>query len=440
MLQIAIDYNFPFAVQQNAAIQLKNLVCKNWKFGNDIDLNTAMRFEEDEKIIVISEADKEAIRLNIFNAFLLNSNKLIRKQFCECIKKICKFELGNKFSFVIDNIIDCFTSGEDSKIFAGVIIFYNISKLYSVESGEYKLPYSKAFIKLHDFLMNFILTLLDKFENPEACFIIYKIIKIYFLSTQTDLNDLITHPLNMEKWMKVLIYVLEKKYSGDLIKKTNNSSEIKFLEKNIYWKIKIYAMKIFSIAYYKHSHKSKAKDEKLKDYSNLITNVYAEKFFDVSLNALFASKAEFISDALGCAIYKFFADLVSKNHLIEKIEVNLETILKDYIIQSAFLRREDIELWKHDIKDFVMKEFDIVEWFESERLGALKFLKELSVYRRKVNKKKQKFPAYFEIIFKFLVTVLETYQNQVKTGHNPDFRIKEATLYLIENLDEQIIK
>jgi hypothetical protein len=244
----------------------------------------------------------------------------------------------------------------------------------------------------------------------------------------------------MEKWMKVLIYILEKKYSGDLIKKTNISSEIKFLEKNIYWKIKIYSIKIFSIAYYKHSHKSKAKDQKLKDYSNLITNVYAEKFFDVSLNALFASKAEFISDALGCAIYKFFADIVSKNHLIEKIEVNLETILKDYIIRSAFLRKEDIELWKHDIKDFIMKEFDIVEWFESERQGALKFLKELSIYRRKVNKKKQKFPAYFEIIFKFLVTVLETYQNQVKTGHNPDFRIKEATLYLIENLDEQIIK
>lgn len=440
MLQIAIDSSAPFAIQQNAAIQLKNLVCKNWKFGNDMELNLAMRFEDDEKIIVISDADKESIRNNIFNAFLLNSNKLIRKQFCECIKKICKFELGNKFSFVIDNIISCFTSGDDSKIFAGVIIFYNISKLYSVESGDYKLPYTSAFLKLHDFLMNFILTLLDKFENPEACYIIYKIIKIYFLSTQTDLNDLITNPTNLEKWMKVLLYILEKKYTGDLIKKSNDSAEIKFLEKNIYWKIKIYAMKIFNIAYYKHSHKSKAKDPKMKEYSSQITNVYAEKFFDVSLNALFASKNEFIPDSLGCAIYKFFADLVTKNHLIAKIEANLEIILKDYIIQSAFLRKEDVELWKHDMKDFILKEFDIVEWYDSERQGALKFLKELSVYKRKVNKKKEKFPAYFELIFKFLVTVLETYENQVKTGHHPDYRIKEATLYLIENLEEQISK
>ncbi len=189
MLEIAIDSSVPFAIQQNAAIQLKNLVCKNWKFGNDMELNLAMRFEDDEKIIVISETDKESIRNNIFNACLLNFNKLIRKQLCECIKKISKFELGNKFAFVIDNIISCFTSGEDSKIFTGVIIFYNISKLYSSESGEYKLPYTNAFLKLHDFLMNFILTLLDKFEKPEACYIIYKIIKIYFLSTQTDLNN-----------------------------------------------------------------------------------------------------------------------------------------------------------------------------------------------------------------------------------------------------------
>lgn len=440
MLQIAIDSNIPFAVQQNAAIQLKNLVCKNWKFGNDMELNKAMRFEDDEKIIVINELDKDSIRNNIFNAFLLNTNKLIRKQFCECLKKICKFELSNKFSFVIDNIIACFTSGEDAKIFAGVIIFYNISKLFSVESGEYKLPYTNAFLKLHDFLMNFILTLLDKYENPEACFIIYKIIKIYFLSTQTDLNDIVTNPDNMEKWMKVLLYILEKKYTGDLIKKTNDTSEIKILEKNIYWKIKIYAMKIFSFAFYKHSHKSKAKDPKMKEYSNLITNVYAVKFYEVSLNSLYASKNEFLPDALGCAIYKFFADLVSKNHLIDKIEASLETILKDYIIQSAFLRKEDIELWKHEMKDFIMKEYDIVEWYDSERQGVLKFLKELSIFRRKVDKKKEKFPAYFEIIFKFLVTVLETYENQVKTGHNPDYRIKEATLYLIENLEEQINK
>ena len=60
-----------------------------------------MRFEEEEKIIIISEEDKHQIRFNIFDAFLSNKNKLIRKQFSECIKKISKFELGNKFSFVI---------------------------------------------------------------------------------------------------------------------------------------------------------------------------------------------------------------------------------------------------------------------------------------------------------------------------------------------------
>jgi len=440
MLQISIDTNVPFAIQQNAAIQLKNLVCKNWKYGNNIELNMAMRFEEDEKIIIISDSDKESIRNNIFNSFLLQNNKLIRKQFCECIKKICKFELKDKFAFVIDNIISCFLSGEDDKIFAGVMIFYNISKLFSIESGEYKIPYTQAFLRLHDFLMNFILTLLEKLDNPEACFIIYKIIKIYFLSTQTDLNELVTNAVNLEKWMSVLLFILDKKYSGELIKKTNDSTEIKILEKNIFWKIKIYAMKIFSIAYYKHSHKSKSKDPKMKEYSNLITNVYAEKFFAVSLKCLFASTEEFFPDTLGCTVYKYYADLISKDHLISKIEENLELIMKDYIIQSAFMRKDDIELWKHEMKDFIIKEFDILEWIDSQRQGVLKFLKELCIYRRKVNKKKEKIPAYFESIFKFLVTVLETYENQVKTGNHPDFRIKEATLFLIENLEEQISK
>ncbi len=440
MLQIATDANIPFVIQQNASIQLKNFVCRNWKYGENTELNLAMRFEDDEKIIVITDSDKQNIRNNIFNGFLVNNNKLIRKQFCECIKKICKFELKDKFSFVIDNIVSCFTSNDDSKIFAGVIIFYNISKLFSVESGEYKIPYTNAFLRLHDYLMNFIITLLDKFDNPEACYIIYKIVKIYFLSTQTDLNELVTNSVNLEKWMSVLLFILERKYTGVLVIKTDDYSQIKILEKNIFWKIKIYAIKIFNLAYYKHSHKSKSKDQKMKDYSNQITNVYAEKFFDISLKALYSSKDEFVPDLFGHFIFKFFSDLISKSHLMEKIEANLENILKDYVIQAAFLRKEDIDMWKHEMKDFIMKEFDVVEWYESKRQSALIFLKELCIYKKKVNKKKEKLPAYFESIFKFLVTVLETYENQVKTGHNPDFRIKEATLFLIENLDEQITK
>ncbi len=374
------------------------------------------------------------------NADFVNNIKQIRKQFCKCIKKICKLKLKDKFSFVIDNIVKCFTSKDDSKIFDGVIIFYNISKLFSFELGEYKIPYTNAFLRLHDYLMNFIVTLLDKFDNLEACYIIYKIVKIYFLSTRTDLNKLITNSLNLDRWMSVLLFILERKYTKELVIKTDDCSQIKILEKNIFWKNKIYAIKIFNSAYYKYSHNSKNKDQEIKDYSNQITNIYAEKFFDVSLKMLYASKDEFVPDLFGHFIFRFFSVLISKSHLMEKIEANLENILKDCIIQAAFLRNEDIDMWKHDMKDFIIKEYDIVEGYESKRQSALLFLKELCIYKREVNKKKEKSPAYFEFIFKFLITVLETYENQVKIGHNSDFRIKEATLFLIENLDEQIIK
>lgn len=399
-----------------------------------------MRFEEEEKIIIISEEDKQQIRFNIFEAFLSNKNKLIRKQFSECIKKISKFELGNKFSFVIDNIIHCFQSQEDNKIFAGIIIFYNISKLYAYETGEYKQPYVDAFAKLHDYLMNFILGLIDKFENSEACFIIYKIIKIYSLSTQTELNDLLVNPVNLEKWYSVVLFVLQKKYSGDLIKKSNDSQEIKILEKNIFWKIKHTCMKIFNLSYYKYSHKLKSKDSKIKEYSNLITNVYAEKFCEAYLNILYSTKDEFLPDAMGGILYKFFADLISKNHLVKTIEENLEHILKEYIVKSAFMKSEDIELWKDDVKSYIMKQFDVADFYDTEREGVVKFLVELCKYKKKVNKKKEKFPCYFENIFKFLVSILETFENQTKSGNNPDYRIKEATLFLIENLESPILK
>merc|ERR1712032_1024321 len=94
MLQISTDNTVSFGVQQNAIIQLKNVICRNWKYGSDTELNKSLRFEEEQEIIVINEEEKDFIRKNIFNSYTLMTNKLLRKQLGECIKKISKLDLS----------------------------------------------------------------------------------------------------------------------------------------------------------------------------------------------------------------------------------------------------------------------------------------------------------------------------------------------------------
>merc|ERR1712032_308855 len=292
MLQIANDSTTPFGVQQNALIQFKNIVCKNWKYGADENMNKSLRFGEEEKIIVINEDEKDFIRKNIFSTYTAMTKKLLRKQLSECIRKISKLELSDKFAFIIDEILASFSSGEDNKIFAGIEVFYNISRIYSFESENYKMPYLNAFNKLNDHLLNFAVGLLDKMNNSEASYIIYKILKTFCQTSYTDLPDIIRDPSNFEKWMKIHFYVIQMKTEGELIKKSNKSEEIKILEKNIYWKIKRIAIKNIYTYYTKNSKTNKGDSEKVKNFKKLIKNDYIPKFLEMCLNILKENRTE----------------------------------------------------------------------------------------------------------------------------------------------------
>lgn len=441
LLQISADIQNSFEIQQNAAIQLKNFVTKFWKFTENHQKNLSFRYEEDEKIIIIPSEDKSYIRNNILEAVFANQNKLIRKQYSECIKKISLYELGKDFNFIINRIEECFNSGNEDKIFAAIFVFSNIAKVFSFESGDIATPYENAFIKMHDYLINFLPHLLDNFENEKACYIAYYILKIYYLSSTRKLGLIIKSKENANKWLLVLLSILEKKYKGDLIKKSEKPEEIKILCDNIYWKIKIFSIKIFNNFYTKYAFLGRNDDTLLQDFSKLIKEIYSEKFFNLFLKILYSSKEEFIPDLLGGFIFRFFSDAISNNHLLDKINENIENILKDYLIQSIFLRMEDIELWKNDVKSYLMKQFNFLEGFNSLRNNAIKFTNELCKFR-KLNKigKKEKTPLYFDNLYKFFVSVLEVYSDQIKNGVQTDFRIKEAVFSIIENISEIIMQ
>ena len=96
---------------------------------------------------------------------------------------------------------------------------------------------------------------------------------------------------------------------------------------------------------------------------------------------------------------------------------------------------EDIELWKNDVKSYLIKNFNFLEGFNTRRNNAMKFASELCKHKRKAaGNKKEKTPVYFDSVYKFFVSVLEIYDDQIRNGKQTDFRIKEAVLFIIENI------
>jgi len=96
---------------------------------------------------------------------------------------------------------------------------------------------------------------------------------------------------------------------------------------------------------------------------------------------------------------------------------------------------EEIELWKNDVKTYLMKNFNFLEGFKTRRNNAMKFANELCKHKRRISSsKKEKIPVYFDTVYKFFVNVLEVFDDQIKNNKPADFRIKESVLYIVENV------
>ena len=130
------DNQYPETISLNAAIQLKNYINSYWKYTNDPNINEQLCFDN-EQIIIISEEDKNFIKNNILEGVVYiveKENLQVLKQFNQCVKKILQLDYDKiwKNNFV-ECIIKCFDSHDQKIIYAGIMLLYQLSKIYQLK-------------------------------------------------------------------------------------------------------------------------------------------------------------------------------------------------------------------------------------------------------------------------------------------------------------------
>ena len=169
LLTIACNSENKFSndVSLNASIQLKNYINSYWKYGDDPKYNESLTFDK-EQIIVISNEDKNYIRQNILEGVIYivgKENVKILKQFNQCVKKILKSDYKNIWSNAfVDCIIKCFNSQNQKIIYAGIMLLYQLSKIYQFEDKQKE--YNEVLIKI--FFKSFQITIPDLLKTEEV--------------------------------------------------------------------------------------------------------------------------------------------------------------------------------------------------------------------------------------------------------------------------------
>lgn len=418
--------DFSNQVRLTAALQMKNYIDFNWKFNDNMEYNKALILNEKDEIIVIPSNDKALLKDEIVQIIGKCEFKPLLKTLIESTNKVIKFDFVAWRNKLMSDITVLLNSNDESQIYAGLSLYYEITKVYEFETNTNRALYLETFNNILPGITAFADNLKDKLDHEVGLVILKKILKIFYRTIQSSLPKLLQETTYFEKWLFILLTVISN------IK--GNDSEDGNTDTN-YFKVGTTVMNIIYRIYQKYATLMKTDDVVMKDFSLSLDQNYSGKVLDVFFNLLEKTKTQHFPSKIVCFIYKFFSRQVVKGIHMDKFAPNLEVLLNEFIVQTIILNKKDIALRSEDQKEYIYRQFDISLTFYDKRSAACQFIKavcEFSSYDTKT--KKTSNPEYFNSIFSYIVSLFEKFEKEVQSGTQPNPLIKEAIMLLFETI------
>ena len=436
--------NFSEEISLNASIQLKNYINSFWKNNKNINTNNL----EEKENIIIDEENKKYLRLKILDAMIYIieiENICILKQLNQCLKKILKYDFReNKIEYnkeFINKVIICLSSNNLKNIYAGINLFYQLSKVFEFDNKEYQKIYNEELIKVNDYLLSTLYECKDINNSLQAKFS-YKIIKIFFMSFQGDIPELFTPENIFSKWINFIINIIKNPINQINIDTNNNKNNIFLKLKKVCYQTILRIIYKFLLLTTKNEQSS---------FEKIINDKYLPIFFELH-KTTFQSNFNnilFIDDYGKTCIYNFFSILMENNILCNKI---LEMFINDknndllnFIIKDSFLSYEDLKLWSIDPKKYLAEKSEEINSMLSKRYNSCKFFSSLFSYKENKNEKPKYCKTLCEFLFKSLINDnnnLNIEKQKLLNINKPYYLLydniyfclkKESILYLLKN-------
>ena len=429
LLNISCNFNniYSSEVSLNAAIQLKNYIKSYWKNdAKEIKINN-------EDTIIINQEDKSYIRNKLLEAIIYIieiENKTILKQYNQCIQTILKYDFKKNLTEnkdFINKIIACLSSKNLKQIYAGIILFGQLSKIFEFDNEESQKLYNDELIKVNNYLLLSLYECKNINEITQANFA-YKIIKIFFRGFQGAVPELFIQENIFEKWINFIVNIIKTPIDENNINKGENQ------RKNIFYKLKRVCYQTVTRIIQKYSRYLSKKEQ--TPFEKMINDKYIKVFFDL-YKTIFINQFNnkiFIDDYGKTCIYNFFSTLMDNkefNHNIIELFIKDENnILLNNIINDCVLTYQDLELWHNDPKKYLAEKMEIMNDFLTKRYNSCKLFISLWKYKDKQSGKY----IYYQTLYDFLCKVLINETNNINIEkQNLLNNLNNKPYYLIYN-------
>ena len=398
-------------ISQSASIQLKNYVNDNWKFTNDNEYNKQLIFKEDERIIIISDEDKNYIRKNILEGILYaveKENIKILKHFTQCVKKILNLDYKDLWQNDFMNfVLNCLNSQNQNQIYAGITLFFQLSKIYEFQDDENQLIYNEAF-KLVNEKFIFFIDMCKGIKNNVEALILYKLYKIFLKNFQGSVPSFVLTNDVYKCWSNYLVQILKIPVGRQYINEKNSN----------FWKLRRICLYIISRVTQKYRSRIKG-DEIHNNFRQILFKEYIPQYYDL-LTVIYSNcnkNEEYIDDQGKYFIYNFYYFLLDLNEFREKI-IQLfcqNDLILEEVIKDCTMPKSDLEAWVDSPKEYIGQKEEELGTFNTKKFRAMKIITFFMDYK---DKKTKNYILFDKLYNYFYNAIIKDQQNLAQEENN----------------------
>ena len=423
-----------------AAVQLSNLVEYHWKFADETHAKSISI--EGFDFIIISEEDKSAVRSTIVAKMYECENQQIIKQYTRCLTTIARIDYPQKWPTLLDqDILNALNSQNDKGILTGLLALFGLTKKYEYELEEDRDPLFVILQKVFDVLGNLINQVIEHSDNEVALKILHLITKVFYVSNQLQIAPFLTAEGALDPWIAFFKNLLDRPVPAELDNFVEDMDSIAARDKSLHWKIKGMAAKITYRLFSKYGNlKYVHKDDEA--FSNMFFNKFAETLLESHLTMMFRRKTNFVGSKTLNFVIKFVTAGTTIQQTMDKLKPFIENILYETVIPIMLVTHRDVTLFSEDPIEYIRKQQDFTETLYMPKHTVVDLLIYICSYSSQNadggKRKKGQKPDYLFPFLNYVSENLQQYAQQIAQGANPDWRVKEALLYAVGSLKDQI--
>jgi len=260
------------------------------------------------------------------------------------------------------------------------------------------------------------------------------------VSNQLHITPFLREAGALDPWIAFFKTLLDRPLPAELDSFVEDMESIQARDKSLHWKIKGMAAKITYRLFSKYGNlKYVSADDEA--FSADFFNKYAESLLESHLTLMFRRKTNFVGSKSLNFVIKFVTAATKIDKTMDKLKPFIENILYETVIPIMMVTHKDVTLFTEDAIEYIRKQQDFTETLYMPKNTIIDLLIYICNYSSENVGGKKKKGAKPDYLFPFLNYVSENlaqYATQVASGATPDWRVKEALLYAVGSLKDQV--